>query len=140
MELCDESRNGEVQYEDFSRWVRGVRVCVCVCACVCVVCVCVCVCVCVRVCNYVYIGAHGSISIEGEIDLDKDRAFDKLWDNYMDGVMGNIFLFLIFFWGARLTWTRISRLINCGTTTWTDFIGMKLKQSDAKNQKLVVVS
>ena len=44
----------------------------------------VCVCVCVRVCNYVYIGAHGSISIEGEIDLDKDRAFDKLWDNYMD--------------------------------------------------------
>jgi hypothetical protein len=66
-ELCDESRNGEVQYEDFSRWVRG---------------------------------AQGSISIEGEIDLDKDRAFDKLWEIYMDGV-----------------------------------IGMKLKQSDDKNQK-----
>jgi hypothetical protein len=32
------------------------------------------------------------------------------------------------FLGARLTWTRISRLINCGTTTWTVFIGMKLKE------------
>ena len=113
-----------------------VCVCVCVCACVCVVRVCVCVCVCVRVCNYVYIGAHGSISIEGEIDLDKDRAFDKLWDNYMDGVIGmklkefvfkkilEIYFFNYFF----------------DFFFWTVFIGMKLKQSDAKNQKLVVVS
>ena len=79
-----------------------VCVCVCVCACVCVVRACVCVCVCARVCNYVYIGAHGSISIEGEIDLDKDRAFDKLWDNYMDGVMGNIFYICLNVFGGKI--------------------------------------
>jgi hypothetical protein len=58
--------------------------------------------VCVRVCNYVYIGAHGSISIEGEIDLDKDHAFDKLWDNYMDGVMGNIFYICLNVFGGEI--------------------------------------
>ena len=34
--------------------------------------------------------------------MDKDRSFDKLWDNYMDGVMGNIFFIFDIFLGGEI--------------------------------------